>query len=110
MLHAGVCSLLVSEVFLEEDSKQMESTKPQTINQIFDLLMRYVWELTYQPCCNTDLAPSNFHVFGALKDQRVSKRFATGANLKQDVAFCLQTQDTIFFSHRNASLGAMVNP
>jgi hypothetical protein len=70
--------------------------------------MRYGWELADQPCCNSDLAPSNFHIFGALKEQRVSKRFATDANFKQDVAFCLQTQDTIFFSKRNASLGAMV--
>jgi hypothetical protein len=86
----------VSEVLLEEDSKQMEGTEPQTVNRIFYRLMCYVRELTDQPCCNTDLAPSNFHIFGALKERQVSKRFATDANLKQDVAFCLQTQDTIF--------------
>jgi hypothetical protein len=79
----------VSEVLLEEDFKQMEGTETQTGNRIFDLLMCYVGELTDQPCCNTDLAPSNFHIFGALKEKWVSKRFAKDANLKQDVAFCL---------------------
>lgn len=74
----------------------MEGTEPQNVNRNFDRLVSQVWELTDQSCCNTDVAPSKLHIFGALKQQRDSKIFTTDANVNQDVAFCLQTQDTIF--------------
>jgi len=51
-----------------------------------DWLRRYGWTVMDHSPYSSDLAPSDFHLFGPLKKQPVGKRFASDANVKKAVS------------------------
>jgi histone-lysine N-methyltransferase SETMAR len=66
-------------------------------NRTCELLLRYNWEVLDHPPYSPDLAPSDFHLFGALKKHLGGRRFATDGEVQQAVMSWLQVLDTDFF-------------
>jgi hypothetical protein len=62
-----------------------------------DLLQRYNWEVLDHPPYSTDLAPSDFHLFGPFKKHLGGRRFATDDEVRQAIMSWLQALDIDFF-------------
>jgi hypothetical protein len=61
------------------------------------LLRRYNWEVLDHFLYSPDLAPSDFHLFGPLKNHLGGRRFATDVEVQQAAMSWLQALDTDFF-------------
>jgi len=75
----------------------MEFTRPSTANRTYDRLRLCGWEATDHHPYSTDLVPRYFHLFVYLKEHLAGKRFAADADMKQVVAYWIQTLDIDFF-------------
>ena len=53
-------------------------------------------ELLQHPPYSPDLAPSNYHIFGPLKEVLCGRRFTSNEEMKEAVHFWLQEQPKIF--------------
>ncbi|XP_067939877.1 acid-sensing ion channel 1C-like [Watersipora subatra] len=56
------------------------------------------WEVLVHPLYNPDLAPSNFQLFGSLKNHLKGKHFPTGAAIMEAVREWFRTQRPEFYS------------
>jgi hypothetical protein len=59
-------------------------------NSTRELLWRYHWEVLDHPPYSPDLAPSDFHLFGPLKDHLGGRRFTTDGEVHQAIMSWLQ--------------------
>ena len=62
-----------------------------------DLLASFKWDLFPHPPYSPDLAPSDFHLFPALKKSLGGQKFSTDAELQEAVKKWFQRQDAQFF-------------
>jgi hypothetical protein len=62
-----------------------------------ELLWHYNWEVLDHPPCSPDLALSDFHLFGPLKNHLGGRQFATNSEVQQAVMSWLQALDADFF-------------
>jgi hypothetical protein len=62
-----------------------------------ELLWCYNWEILDHPPYSPDLAPSDFHLFGPLKQHLGGRRFATDGEVQEAIMSWLQALDTDFF-------------
>ena len=57
------------------------------------------WEVLEHPVYSPDLAPSDFHLFGPLKNALRGRRFAADDEVKEAVNDWLRSQPQTFFSN-----------
>jgi histone-lysine N-methyltransferase SETMAR len=55
------------------------------------------WEILKHPTHSPDLAPSNFHLFGKLKEQLSWKRFASDQEVENETRNWLTNLDANFY-------------
>uniref|UniRef100_A0A8D8R8P0 Histone-lysine N-methyltransferase SETMAR n=1 Tax=Cacopsylla melanoneura TaxID=428564 RepID=A0A8D8R8P0_9HEMI len=72
MLTNGVCLL-------------HDNARPHTANATKQLLDSFGWDVLNHPAHSPDLAPSDYHLFTALKLHMGGKRFSTDEEVKQEV-------------------------
>jgi hypothetical protein len=84
-----------------------DKARPHTANRKGELLRCYNWEVLDRPPYSPDLAPSDFHLFGALKNHLRGRRFATDGEVQQAVMSWLQALDTNFF-YADVPMGQML--
>jgi hypothetical protein len=64
------------------------------------LTINTIWQLNWEhPAYNPDLAPSDFHLFGLLKNALRGHRFAADDEVKEAVHDWLCSQPQTFFSN-----------
>jgi hypothetical protein len=68
-----------------------------TANRTRELLRRCNLEVPDHPPYSLDLAPSDFHLFGPLKEHLGGRRFATAGEVQQADMSWLQALDTDLF-------------
>jgi hypothetical protein len=73
-----------------------DNARPHTANRMRELLWHYNWEVLDHPPYHTDLALSDFHLFGPLKKHLVGRQFATDSEVQQTVMSWLQVLHTDF--------------
>jgi histone-lysine N-methyltransferase SETMAR len=86
--------LLSSGVLLQLDNA-CPHTAHATAKKITDLCLECIPHPAYSP----DLAPSDYHVFGPLKEALGGKKFSTDDEIKEVVHRWLRSQSEEFFSH-----------
>ena len=55
------------------------------------------WEVLPHPSYSTDLAPSDYHLFGFVKDQLRGQRYETTEAIQKAVRQCLRMAGTEFY-------------
>jgi histone-lysine N-methyltransferase SETMAR len=85
------CGLLSSGVLLQHD-KVHPHTACVTAKKITDLRLECIPHPLYSP----DLAPSDYHVFGPLKEALGGKKFSTDNEIKEAVHRWLRSQRSFF--------------
>ena len=74
-----------------------DNTAQLTINTILQLN----WEVLEHPAYSPDLAPSDFHLFGPLRNALRGRRFAAADEVKEAVHDWLHSQPQTFFFQRH---------
>ena len=90
MLHVGVCWNSLASMILLKESTEVKITRYFQP----DLLLGNGWGSTDHPPKWPDLGPSDFHLFGLLRELLVDQRLAIDVDVKQAVTSLLQTHDT----------------
>jgi histone-lysine N-methyltransferase SETMAR len=85
--------LLSSGVLLQHDNARLDTARA-TAKKIIDLRLECIPHPAYSP----DLAPSDYHVFGPLKEALSGKKFSTDDEIKEVVHRWLCSQRS-FNSH-----------
>ena len=62
-------------------------------------ILQLNWEVLEHPAYSPDLAPSDFHLFGPLKNALRGRRFAADDEVKEAVHDWLRSQPQTFFSN-----------
>jgi histone-lysine N-methyltransferase SETMAR len=85
--------VLSSCVLLQHDNARLHTARA-TAKKITDLLLECIPHPAYSP----DLAPSDYHVFGPLKEALGGKKCSTDDDIKEAVHRWLRSQSDEFFS------------
>ena len=75
-----------------------EKARPHTAAHTLETLKQLKWEAMEHPAYSPDLAPSDFHLFGPLKNALRGRRFSCDDDVKAAVHQWLRTQPKTFFS------------
>jgi len=75
-----------------------DSTLPHTAAHTLETVKQLKWEAMEQPPYSPDLAPSDFHLFGPLKDALRGRRFSCDDDGKAAVRQWLRVQPKTFFA------------
>lgn len=84
--------MLSSKILLIHDN-----ARPHTANVTREVLESFKWELFPHPPYSPDLAPSDFHLFPAMKKWLAMQRFDDDAQLQEEVTKWLKAQAAEFF-------------
>jgi hypothetical protein len=74
-----------------------DNSRPHTAHLTIKTIRQLNWEVLEPLSYSPDLAPSDFHLFGALKNALRSRRFAADDELKEAVHGWLRSQPQTFF-------------
>jgi histone-lysine N-methyltransferase SETMAR len=74
------------------------NARPHTAHATQERIKELQWELLEHPPYNPDLAPSDFHVFGPLKNNLGGKRFADDKQDEMEVRKWLRQQSKDFYA------------
>lgn len=83
---------------------QHDNATPHTAKMTQDWLKRHNWENLPHPPHSPDLAPSDFHLFGPLKQHLAGQRFDDDDDLTEEVTNWLKTLDEKFLRRGMYSL------
>lgn len=75
-----------------------DNARPHVANSVREKLQRYQWEILEHPAYSPDLAPSDFHLFGAMKKFLGGQKFDTHDDVKSAVRHWLMQQPTEFYA------------
>jgi len=75
-----------------------DSAHPHTAAHTVEILQKLKFELLAQPLYSPDLAPSDYHLFGPLREALRGCRFTSVQELKEAVHAWLAAQPKKFFS------------
>jgi len=75
-----------------------DNIRPHTAAATVETVQQLGFELLQHPPYSPDLAPSDYHIFGALKEALRSRRFASDEEVKEAVHTWLREQPKSFFS------------
>ena len=84
--------LLSKKVLLLHDN-----ARPHTANQTVETINHLGFEVLEHPAYSPDLAPSDYHLFGPLKNALRGRRFSTDKEVREAVHKCLRDQLKTFF-------------
>ncbi|PNF18373.1 hypothetical protein B7P43_G13494 [Cryptotermes secundus] len=70
---------------------------PHTAHLTLEAIAKMGWEVLPRLSYSTDLAPSNYHLFGFVKDQLRGQRFETREAVQKAVHQCLRMAGTEFY-------------
>ena len=104
------CNMLRNELRLAIRSKQRgrltqgvlllhDNARPHTAHLTINTIQQLNWEVLEHPAYSPDLAPSEFHLFGPLKNALRGRRFAADDEVKDAVHDWLRSQPQTFFSN-----------
>jgi len=74
-----------------------DNARPHTTAHTINTLQQLNWEVLEHPAHSPDLAPSDFHLFGPLKNALRGRRFADDDEVKEAVHDWLRNQPQNFF-------------
>ena len=74
-----------------------DNAHPHTATHTVEALQQLNFEVLEHPPYSPDLTPSDFHLFGPLKDALRGRHFASDQQVKEAVHVWLVTQPKIFF-------------
>jgi len=75
-----------------------DNARPHTAAHTLETLKQLKWEAMEHPAHSPDLAPSDFHLFGPLKNALRGRRFSCDDDVKASVRQWLRTQPKTFFA------------
>lgn len=75
-----------------------DNARPHTAQKTQETIDKLHWELLPHPPYSPDLAPSDFHLFGPLKDYLRGQKFIDNNHVKENVLNWLRGQDKSFFA------------
>ena len=75
-----------------------DNTRPRTAAQTIETINQLGWELLNHPPYSPDLAPSDYHLFGALKSYTRGISMQTDDEVKATVSEWLRRQSTEFYA------------
>ena len=70
-----------------------DNARPHTAQLTVRRLAEYGWEVLPHPAYSPDLAPSDYHLFGPLKNELGGRRFKTNAELQNAITTWRNGQD-----------------
>ena len=76
-----------------------DNARPHTARLTINTIRQLNWEILDHPAYIPDLAPSDFHLFGPLKNAVSGRRFAADDEVKEAVHDWLRSQPQTFFSN-----------
>jgi histone-lysine N-methyltransferase SETMAR len=90
--HVGMLTRVVK--LLHDDAT------PHTAGKTRETIEKIGWEILKQPTHSPDLAPSDFHLFGKLKEHLSGKRFASDQEVENETRNWLTNLDENFYAER----------
>ena len=76
-----------------------DNARPHTAHLTINTIRQLNWEVLEHPAYSTDLDPTDFHLFGPLKNALRSRRFAADDEVKEAVHDWLRSQPQTLFSN-----------
>ena len=76
-----------------------DNARSHTAHITINTIQQLNWEVLVHPAYSPDLAPSDFHLFGPLKNALRGRRFASDDEVKEAVHDWLRSQPQTFFSN-----------
>ena len=76
---------------------QHDNARPHTARLTLEKIEKMGWEVLPHPPYSPDLAPSDYHLFGFVKNQMRSHHYETNEALQTAVCQCLQAAGTEFY-------------
>jgi histone-lysine N-methyltransferase SETMAR len=73
------------------------SARPHTASQTVETINHLGFEMLEHPAYSPDLAPSDYHLFGLLKNALQGRRFSTDKEVQKAVHKMLRDQTKTFF-------------
>lgn len=70
-----------------------DNARPHTANKTTELLRKFGWEIVEHPPYSPDIAPSDYHMFPALKKHLGGKKFASDEEVQAEVNAWLRGAD-----------------
>ena len=76
-----------------------DNARPHTAHLTINTIPQLNWQVLEHPAYSPDQAPSDFHLFGPLKNALRGRRFAADDEVKEVVHDWLRSQPQTFFSN-----------
>ena len=76
-----------------------DNARPHTARLTINTITQLNWEVLEHPAYSLDLTPSDFHLFGPLKNALRGRRFAADDEVKEAVHDWLRSNPQTFFSN-----------
>ena len=73
-----------------------DNARPHTAHLTLEKIEKMVWEILPHPPYNPDLAPSDYNLFGFVKNQMRGQNYETNETLQTAVSQCLRAAGTEF--------------
>lgn len=77
---------------------QHDNAWPHTDRVTVEKIRTFGWETLPQSPYSPDLAPSDYHLFGSVKEQLRGQRYETLEDIRKAVRQCLREDETDFYS------------
>ena len=84
-------TLEMAKVLLQHDN-----ARPHTSHKACEIISSFGWTTILHPPYSPDLAPSNFHLFGPLKESLRGQHFSTDEEVKTALRKCFKMQPVEF--------------
>lgn len=95
----GVCSSeTIRHILVNNLQYHKVCARPHTANVTLDLLKKFGWEIIDHPPYSPDVAPSDYHMFPALKKHLGGKKFDSDAEVQKEVNTWLHEADGEWYS------------
>ena len=75
-----------------------DNARPRSANQTTATLRSFKWEVPQHPPYSLDLAPSDFHLLGPLKQHLSGERFPNDDAVERAVCACFRQQPQEFYA------------
>ena len=79
-----------------------DNTRPHAARLTSEVIAKMGWEVPPHPSYSPDLTPSDYHIFGFVKDQLRGQRYETTEAIQKAVRQCLRMAGTEFSNSQNA--------
>ena len=79
-----------------------DNARPHAARLTSEAIAKMGWEVLPHPSCSPDLAPSDYHLFGFVKDQLRGQRYEKTEAILKAVRQCLRMAGTGFSNSQNA--------